>query len=52
MTHLQDNHTALHIAVKAGKANVVETLLGHGAQVHIRGQCGFQSNFHQHAHSR
>lgn len=33
----QDNYTALHVAVQAGKANVVETLLGYGAQVHIRG---------------
>ena len=33
----QDNYTALHLAVQAGKATVVETLLGHGAQVEIRG---------------
>lgn len=35
---IQDNYTALHVAVQAGKANVVETLLGYGAQVHIRGK--------------
>ena len=35
---LQDNYTALHLAVEAGKPAVVETLLGHGATVHIKGQ--------------
>ena len=34
---LQDNYTALHLAVEAGKPAVVETLLGHGATVHIKG---------------
>ena len=29
----QDNYTALHLAVQAGKSAVVEALLGHGAQV-------------------
>ena len=33
----QDNYTALHLAVESGKPSVVESLLGHGAQVHIRG---------------
>ena len=33
----QDNYTALHLAVEAGKPAVVESVLGHGAQVHIRG---------------
>lgn len=31
-----DNYTALHLAVEAGKATVVEALLGQGAKVHIR----------------
>lgn len=35
----QDNFTALHIAVEAVRPNVVETLLGYGAQVHIKGVC-------------
>ena len=34
---MQDNYTALHLAVEAGKSGVVEALLGHGAQVHTRG---------------
>ena len=34
---VQDNYTALHLAVEAGKSGVVEALLGHGAQVHTRG---------------
>ena len=33
----QENYTALHLAVEAGKHSVVETLLGQGAQVHIQG---------------
>lgn len=33
----KENYTALHIAVESGRPNVVETLLGHGAQVHIKG---------------
>lgn len=33
----QDNYTALHLAVESGKSSVVEALLGHGAQVHVRG---------------
>ena len=38
MTYLfQDNYTALHLAVESGKSSVVEALLGHGAQVHVRG---------------
>nr|CAI5857375.1 unnamed protein product [Callosobruchus analis] len=32
-----ENYTALHIAVEAGKPAVVETLLGYGADVHVRG---------------
>lgn len=32
-----DNFTALHIAVEAVRPNVVETLLGYGAQVHVKG---------------
>ena len=31
-----DNYTALHLAVEAGKSVVCEALLGHGANVHIR----------------
>ena len=31
-----DNYTALHLAVEAGKSAVVETLLGLGAKVHIK----------------
>ena len=34
---IQENYTALHLAVEAGKHSVVETLLGQGAQVHIQG---------------
>ena len=30
---IQDNYTALHLAVEAGKSADVEALLGHGAQV-------------------
>lgn len=37
MTRLQDNYTALHIAVESCKPGVVETLLGFGAEVHVRG---------------
>lgn len=33
----QDNYTALHIAVESCKPAVVETLLGYGADVHVRG---------------
>ncbi len=32
MNGLQDNYTALHLSVEAGKSAVVEALLGHGAQ--------------------
>ncbi|KAK6044919.1 ankyrin repeat protein, partial [Cooperia oncophora] len=32
---LQDNYTALHVAVQSGKASVVETLLGSGADIHV-----------------
>ena len=38
LTSFQDNYSGLHLAVEAGKSAVVETLLGHGAQVHIRGK--------------
>jgi hypothetical protein len=34
---LQDNYTALHIAVESAKPAVVETLLGYGADVHVTG---------------
>jgi ankyrin repeat protein len=34
---LEENYTALHVAVQSGKAIVVETLLGHGADVHVQG---------------
>lgn len=34
---MQDNYTALHIAVESAKPAVVETLLGYGADVHVRG---------------
>lgn len=37
MLHFQENHTALHIAVESAKPAVVETLLGFGADVHVRG---------------
>lgn len=33
----QDNYTPLHIAVESAKPAVVETLLGYGADVHVRG---------------
>jgi hypothetical protein len=36
---LQDNYTALHIAVESAKPAVVETLLGYGADVHVTGEC-------------
>lgn len=36
-SYLQDNYTPLHIAVESCKPAVVETLLGYGADVHIRG---------------
>ncbi|VDD86933.1 unnamed protein product [Enterobius vermicularis] len=36
-TMTKDNYTALHVAVQAAKSAVVETLLGFGADVHIRG---------------
>lgn len=32
-----DNYSALHLAIEAGQPAVVESLLGHGADVHIRG---------------
>ena len=32
-----DNYTALHIAVESANPAVVETLLGNGAEVHVRG---------------
>lgn len=34
---VQDKYTALHIAVEAGNPAVVETLLGYGADLHVRG---------------
>ena len=34
---LQDNYTALHIAVEHCKPLVVQTLLGFGAQVELKG---------------
>ncbi len=34
---MQDNFTALHIAVESCKPAVVETLLGYGADLHIQG---------------
>ena len=34
----QDNYTALHLAVESGQHEVVETLLGEGANVHIQGK--------------
>lgn len=37
ITYFKDNYTALHIAVESCKPAVVETLLGYGADVHIRG---------------
>ena len=33
----KENYTALHLAVESGQHEVVETLLGEGANVHIRG---------------
>lgn len=33
----RDNYTALHVAVQSGKASVVETLLGSGADIHVKG---------------
>jgi len=39
---LQDNYTALHIAVESAKPAVVETLLGYGADVHVTGECMLQ----------
>lgn len=35
--YIQDNYTALHVAVQAGKPQVVEALLGYGADVHVKG---------------
>jgi hypothetical protein len=40
---LQDNYTALHIAVESAKPAVVETLLGYGADVHVTGECLYAS---------
>lgn len=37
LLNLQDNYTALHIAVESAKPAVVETLLGYGAEVHVCG---------------
>ncbi len=31
-----DHYAALHLAIDAGKSAVVECLLGHGANVHIK----------------
>ena len=33
----KDNYTALHLAVEHCKPLVVQTLLGHGAQVQLKG---------------
>lgn len=33
----EENYTALHVAVQSGRADVVETLLGQGADVHVQG---------------
>lgn len=38
---MQENYTALHIAVESCKPAVVETLLGYGADVHVRGIINF-----------
>lgn len=32
-----DNYAALHLAIEAGQPDVVESLLGHGADVHVKG---------------
>jgi len=37
MFDFQDNYTPLHIAVESVKPAVIETLLGYGADVHVRG---------------
>lgn len=43
---LQDNYTPLHIAVESVKPAVIETLLGYGADVHVRGKSiGIQHRF-------
>lgn len=43
---LQDNYTPLHIAVESVKPAVIETLLGYGADVHVRGKSiGIQRRF-------
>ena len=39
-------YTALHMAVEAGNPEVVECLLGHGANVHIRGGERSESPLH------
>ncbi|KJH52965.1 ankyrin repeat protein [Dictyocaulus viviparus] len=42
----RDNYTALHVAVQSGKASVVETLLGYGADIHVRGGALGQTALH------
>lgn len=37
LNKIKDNYTALTVAVQSGQAAVVETLLGFGADVHIKG---------------
>lgn len=44
MLIIQDNYTALHIAVESCKPAVVETLLGYGADVHVRGEDYYLGN--------
>ena len=41
----QENYTALHLAVESGQHEVVETLLGEGANVHIRGKDSLSSKY-------
>jgi ankyrin repeat protein len=42
----QNNYTALHIAVQSAKPQVVETLLGFGAEVHVRGGKNLETPLH------
>ena len=37
ISHYQDNYTALHVAVEYCKPQAIQTLLGNGAQVEIKG---------------
>lgn len=45
-TRTNQGHTPLHLAVEAGNAEVVECLLGHGADVHLGGGAGQESPLH------